>query len=303
MSGGPNTTTTVAGSASAPEALALWIDPRRQALLVNNGVTCLGDLDAANRIAQFDKPTLPDWRQRFAIELSGADGDTHRLFVKRFLNPPFAVQLKRILSGHARRGAAGVEKYWIDRVGSAGIPVPLPAAIAEDVRAIWERDSALVLAEAPGESLESWARRGKRASRIWIRELARFVTRLHAAGFIHRDLYLCHIFVHGSEDRRPDFCLIDLQRVMHGPILRRRWIVRELAQLQYSTPASAASRTDRMRWLKAYLGGQWSDRRKRRAMIRRIARKAESIAAHDARRRSQHGREPSSSNHNQGATA
>jgi len=272
---------------SGTDAQTLWIDPRRQALLVNNGVTCLGDLDGANRSAQFDKPALPGWRQRFAIELSGDDGNTHRLFVKRFLKPPFAAQLKRILSGHARRGAAGVEKYWIDRVGSAGIAVPLPAAIAEDIRAIWERDSALVLAEAPGESLEVWAQRGQRASRVWIRELARFVARLHAAGFIHRDLYLCHIFVHGSEDRRPDFCLIDLQRVLHAPIRRRRWIVRELAQLHYSTPASAASRTDRLRWLRAYLGGQWSVRRKRRAMVRQIVRKADSIAAHDARRRGQ----------------
>lgn len=298
MNSAPSTKGAAIRNSSGSAALTLWIDPRRQALLINNGVTCLRDLDAANRAAQFDKPTLPDWRRRFAIELSGDDGDTHRLFVKRFLSPPFAAQLKRILSGHARRGAAGVEKYWIDRVGSAGIPVPLPAAIAEDVRAIWERDSALVLAEAPGESLESWARRGQRASRVWGRELARFVARLHAAGFIHRDLYLCHIFVNGPEDRRPDFCLIDLQRVLHAPIRRKRWIVRELAQLQYSTPASAATRSDRMRWLKAYLGGEWFNRRKRRAMIRRVVRKAQSIAAHDARRRNQN-----RGSQNQGATA
>lgn len=264
---------------------SLWIAPDRRELFARNGVQRVDDLDHVEAVHRFEKTGLPPWRRRFAIELCDAAGAAQRLYVKRFLHPPVRTQLRRILSGHLRRSTAGVERYWIRRVGDAGISVPRAAAFADDLRGGWERDSALVLSEAPGESLERWARRGRRASTAWVQELARFVARLHAAGFVHRDLYLCHIFVDGVEDRRPRFCLIDLQRVMHTPLRRKRWIAREIAQLHYSTPASAVRPRDRLRWLKCYLGARWDNKRWRRAMIRRVLRKAAAIRAHDMRRR------------------
>lgn len=275
------------GSQRAEESsrAALWIAPESREFLVNNGVHFLDDLDRAAPVVEFEKASLPGWRRRFAIDMQDGAGLSCRFYVKHFDSPPLSAQVKRILSGHPLRTFAGIEKYWIDRVGNAGIRVPQLVAFGDVRRTVWERTSALVIAEAPGQSLETWAKRGERVSRVWLQELARFVARFHAAGFVHRDLYLCHIFVDGAPDQRPQFCLIDLQRVMHAPLRRRRWIAREIAQLHYSTPSSVATVRDRLRWLKYYMGAAWCNKRKKRGLMRRILQKSASIAAHDARRR------------------
>ena len=77
---------------------------------------------------------------------------------------------------------------------------------------------------------------------------------------MHRDLYLSHIFIHDAESDVPAvvggggavFTLIDLQRVFR-PIWRRlRWVVKDLASLNYSTPAERVGRFERLRFLCRY---------------------------------------------------
>ena len=51
----------------------------------------------------------------------------------------------------------------------------------------------------------------------------------HDAGFIHKDYYLCHIFVAGEA-----LHFIDLQRVLGPGKFSRRWIVKDLAALAHS---------------------------------------------------------------------
>ncbi len=76
----------------------------------------------------------------------------------------------------------------------------------------------------------------------------------HEAGFNHRDLYCCHFFV--SEAGRGEFeiRLIDLQRVQHRSRRRRRWIVKDLAQLAYSAPRDRVKCTQKMAFMHRYLG-------------------------------------------------
>jgi membrane-associated phospholipid phosphatase len=108
---------------------------------------------------------------------------------------------------------------------------------------------------------------------------------MHGAGFTHRDLYLCHLFL------RPDggLTLIDLQRVTRGGPGHRRRAVKDLAALNYSAPSPAVTRADRMRFLLAYLG-----RRRLGAaggrLARRIVRKTERIRRHDANKRAREAR-------------
>jgi len=84
--------------------------------------------------------------------------------------------------------------------------------------------------------------------------LADTVRRFHAAGYNHRDLYCCHFFV--KEPVRGEFevRLIDLQRVQHRRRFRRRWLVKDLAQLAWSVPRDRIKCTHKMAFIRHYLG-------------------------------------------------
>jgi hypothetical protein len=84
----------------------------------------------------------------------------------------------------------------------------------------------------------------------FIESLAAFVSKFHKTGFRHRDLYLCHIFC----DDAGKFTLIDLNRVFKPMVLGGRFLVKDLAQLYYSSPGSAITRADRLRFYLAYAG-------------------------------------------------
>jgi hypothetical protein len=77
--------------------------------------------------------------------------------------------------------------------------------------------------------------------------------------------------------------VIDLQRARKLGWRGRGWIVKDLASLNYSAPASSMTPRGRLRWFKAYLGRRrlnGSDR----LFARRIAAKTERIRRHDERR-------------------
>ncbi|MBL7009375.1 MAG: hypothetical protein ISR76_10280, partial [Planctomycetes bacterium] len=118
----------------------------------------------------------------------------------------------------------------------------------------------LVLREIPGKQLDQFLAPGWQAAgaltaaqvrdRV-IRDVAGMVRRLHSNGFYHRDLYLSHLIVAEDERWGRPF-LIDLQRVDQRFPPRHRWLVKDLAALAYSAPASI-SRADRLRFLLQYL--------------------------------------------------
>jgi Ser/Thr protein kinase RdoA (MazF antagonist) len=226
-----------------------------------------------------DKKSLSTWRERIRLELRTEPGGSMTFFLKRYVCPPRRVQWRRMAAGHRRRSTAGVEWYWVEQLRSAGIACPQPVALAERMCGLWEERSAILLAAVPGVSLERWAAEHPgRVPRDRLRPLAEFVRRFHSAGLVHRDLYLCHIFF-DAESAEP-FRLIDLQRVFRPSFWRRRWIVKDLAALNYSAPDGVVSRTDRLRWLRAYLGQPRLDRRAKR-LARAVATKTRRFAAHD----------------------
>ncbi|MEM7273622.1 MAG: lipopolysaccharide kinase InaA family protein, partial [Actinomycetota bacterium] len=83
--------------------------------------------------------------------------------------------------------------------------------------------------------------------------------RLHAGGLVHKDLYLCHLFVAKGGD---EVTLIDLARVTKTRSRRLR--VKDLAALLHSAK-NLCSRADLWRGLKRYGG----DKRLARAVIRK----------------------------------
>lgn len=92
------------------------------------------------------------------------------------------------------------------------------------------------------------------ARRQLLAQAAEVARRFHAQGYNHRDFYCCHLFVRERPGDGFDVRLIDLQRVDFRRRFRSRWLVKDLAQLAYSAPRDRVSCTDRMFFLKTYLG-------------------------------------------------
>jgi len=153
-------------------------------------------------------------------------------------------------------------------------------AFAERIRGFRELSSAVLTASVPGESLEQQvARNPERVDRSRLMQLAEFVGRFHELGYVHRDLYLAHLF----DDGDGAFHLIDLQRVMKPRWRRERWLVKDLSALHYSTPLGTASRVDRVRFIRRHRGvGRLRPVDKR--LIRSIEAKARGIARREQRR-------------------
>ena len=85
-------------------------------------------------------------------------------------------------------------------------------------------------------------------------QVADIARRFHAAGFNHRDFYCCHFLVKETSPGRFDVRLIDLQRVQRRRWFRRRWIVKDLAQLASMSPDDRVGCREKILFLRTYLG-------------------------------------------------
>ena len=181
-------------------------------------------------------------------------GQSTKLYLKRYDRPPIVKQLENWFAHRRRVSFAGVEHDAAFALCAAGIGTPHMVAWGCQWASLFEQRSFLVTQQvADSDSLE---RRlpacfshsgGLQDRRRFIRSLAQFIRRFHLTGWRHRDLYLAHIFCSTSGQ----FCLIDLARAFR-PLLARRFQVKDLAQLHYSAPAGAFSRTDRLRFYLTY---------------------------------------------------
>ena len=144
---------------------------------------------------------------------------------------------------------------------AAGFRVPTPAVggLLKDGRALFST----VRLDGLDPMDDVWATLDPRRA---LRAAADVARRLHAGGLVHKDLYLCHLFVaKGGEE----ITLIDLARITRTRSRRLR--VKDLAAL-YVSAKDLASRTDLLRALKRYGGG--------RPLARAVLRKAARMARH-----------------------
>ena len=123
-------------------------------------------------------------------------------------------------------------------LNSLGIGVMPLTGYGEKLRADGHLESFLISEELLGycelqDFIEQWFSPAwnKRELRRLIAQVADIARRFHAAGFNHRDFYCCHFLVKETSPGQFDIRLIDLQRVQQRRWLRRRWIVKDLAQV------------------------------------------------------------------------
>ncbi len=213
--------------------------------------------------------TLPDRQNR---RIDAPDG--RNWFMKIY--PPVDGGLSQAL--RERRG--------IDLLQRAGVPVCREAAYGEDV----ERGSFVVVAGCPGQPLDDLLRSGVSGAerRVLGRMTAQIWRRMRQARLRHRDAYPCHVFVDRLDpgaDGAPRFAmsLIDLTRAGRAPHPRRRWFVKDAAQLWHGLPRDAITRTDAVRWLREYFSVPRLDAAAKR-FARAVAAKERRIRARSDRK-------------------
>lgn len=115
-----------------------------------------------------------------------------------------------------------------------------------------------------------------------VAQTAQVARDMHAARLHHQDFYLGHLLQErqATPHDEQQLYVIDLGRVRpHGPLFARRWIVKDLAQLNFS--ARSARRTERLRFLKQYLNRSLT--KADRGLIHSILTKTSKIARHSAK--------------------
>ena len=118
------------------------------------------------------------------------------------------------------------------------------------------------------ESLEDYCRNwaseppSPTLKRALIRQVAEITGALHRSGLNHCDLYICHFLLDLKDGRNPDpnnltLHLIDLHRVRQRRKLPRRWQVKDLAALHFSSFEIGLTSRDRLRFISTYTQHHW----------------------------------------------
>ena len=211
--------------------------------------------------------------------------------MKRYSKPPISVQIKNWLC-HKKIITCGQIDFEISKkLQKAGINTVETICYGWQLNQLLEKRSFSVTKKiADSESLEqklpsyvtdSQTPENKAKKAIFINQLAKYIKKFHDAGFRHRDLYLCHIFYDGDST----FSLIDLARIFKPTLLAKKYLIKDLTQLYYSSKASNFTKTDKLRFYFTYMDQKSLTTRDKR-IIAMIKNKALKMAKHDKK----HGR-------------
>jgi hypothetical protein len=249
------------------------------------GMTSVENVFSFKKGQELVKPNIANFRSRTAIDTQHPEST---FFLKRYNHAPVMVQLKNWLSGKKRRSNSMIELEPIVRLTTQGIGVPRPIAHGQTWHGLFETRSFLATEKIPNaQSLEkqlppcfeSQNPTCVKERKAFIQTLAQFVKRFHDLGYRHRDLYLAHIF----RNTQGDLFLIDLARAFQPAVLKKRFLIKDLAQLNFSLPGFAFSKTDRLRLYLAYVQ---QDRLNTcdKAFVNKILIKVSRMTSHDLKR-------------------
>ncbi len=197
------------------------------------------------------------------IRVLNLDGKTY--YLKRYFRLP-------------RWRKSGAETEWEGamRLLRAGFSVPLPVCLGLE-RTFWAGRAFTLFRSAQGVRLEDLFRQ-----QFWpplVTPLAEVAGRFHAQGFSHQDFYLCHFFWDEEEGR---LTIIDLQRLRWAKRPKKRWVVKDLAELFYSVRETLSQdeaisfQEEFLRTYASYL--PWV---KEKGFWSRVEKKIKRIARHD----------------------
>ncbi|HUU16636.1 MAG TPA: lipopolysaccharide kinase InaA family protein [Sedimentisphaerales bacterium] len=272
---------------------SFFIDGDYKTAFSKSGLTSIEEVFSFDAAENLTKINLAQFRTRLQFEINSPQWPSSTtVFMKRYDRPPVLVQLRNWLSQHNRRSCALCELEAVNKLTAAGINTPKVTSYGEQWGTLFETRSFIITEKIPdAESLERklpdcfhkpTTVENLKLRRNFIVQSAIFIRKFHETNYRHRDLYLSHIFYSDTGK----FYLIDLARVFGPIVLRRRFQIKDIAQVYYSAPGKHFSKTDRLRFYMAY-AGQRKLTKKDKIFIRKVINKAERMARHDIK----HGRD------------
>ncbi len=265
-----------------------FIDPDYKTAFSKLGLTSIDAVFSFNAAKNLAKDNLAGFRSRLQFEI-GLPPTT--VFLKRYDRPPILAQLRNWLSARRRISCGFLDFEPANKLTIAGVNNPKIISYGEQWGIFFEKRSFIITERIPdADSLERKLPdcfnapntvENLKLRRNFTTQLAGFVKKFHETNYRHRDLYLSHIFYADSGN----FYLIDLARAFKPIIWRRRFRIKDIAQVYYSAPARYFSKTDRLRFYFGYTG-QNKLTRKDKIFIRKVINKAKRMARHDIK----HGR-------------
>lgn len=183
-------------------------------------------------------------------------------FIKKHLGIGWKEIFKNIFQGRVPVMSAKNEWYALKKLHSAGIKAPAVMAYGYSGKNPAHLKSMILLEDlTPTLSLEditkTWltfppAFAFKRAI---IMEVANITGKLHQNGINHRDLYICHFLLNTLHEVGldiPSLYLIDLHRAQIRKKIPKRWIIKDLAALYFSSKNIGLTERDLLRFIKIY---------------------------------------------------
>jgi heptose I phosphotransferase len=177
-------------------------------------------------------------RKTLQIELAG-----HRYFVKQHFGVGWAEIFKNLLSFRKPVLGAKTEKLAIEKLDSIGIPTTPLVAFGESGFNPATKQSFLVTRDLGNiVSLEDYCAEWleKPPTDEFKRELiiavAALAKKLHEAGLVHRDFYICHLCLDADllAKGKIKLYLIDLHRVAVRQAPKGRAVMKDIAALYFS---------------------------------------------------------------------
>ncbi len=214
---------------------------------------------------------------RFTLNDNGIE---RAFYIKRHIRSSWKEYIKPLL--RLTWPILGARNEWnaILDFHEIGLPTMMPVAFGEsgsDSFLITEALENCVKLSALNSDCEILPPSTETRGRL-IRDVAKIARTMHEAGFHHQDFYTGHLLL--SRSTPGQIYVIDLGRVQKRKRLSRRWIVKDLAQLDFSV---AASPLERLRFLREYLGRSLTSGDKN--LITRIRSKTATIARHSRKNR------------------
>ena len=242
----------------------MWVDARYRSRLARAGLT---GLEAVMRTADGQCLRVLSDRENWRLELESPDRLAGGFYLKKHHVRTWTSRLRATFGAAVGESAGRTEAKNVGRLDARGIDVMRLVAYGESLHRDGRLESFILTEELEGfEPLDDFLRRrfpraapGPRGPRDrqllrLIRQVASVARRLHGAGYNHRDFYCCHFFVREQSPGEFEIRLIDLQRVERRRRFRRRWLIKDIAQLAYSAPRDRVRCTHKLAFVRHYLG-------------------------------------------------
>ena len=193
-------------------------------------------------------------RRTFRVELEGRG-----FFVKHHLGVGWREILKNCLAFKRPVLGALDEFRALRRLAELGVPTMTPAACGCRGRNPAKLESFLITEELSGMiDLETLAASWKTEPATpalrhdLIRSVAESAGKMHRGGVNHRDCYICHYLTPRGKDLGRIVHVIDLHRAQIRERVPRRYLVKDLAGLCFSSMDAGLSMREALRFVRIY---------------------------------------------------